>query len=186
MQRIEFSAQKIDRSFAKYSGGTLQVSGTSWFRKLKLCWFEEEKLSGLASFSFELFEVLEMLEIKKSDIESEWSTLTNGIALIPSENFKKLTIITDSPLNSKHLEQLTDALGLLKQKIAVEVRCKRLNLEPVLSYPSSNLEFGRFKGFRSVLDLAGEQKHFKLMGDSVEHRIDLFIRELTFSPIKLI
>ena len=78
-----------------------------------------------------------MLEIQKSDIESDWNTLVNGIALIPSKNFKKLTIITESSsFDQSHLKQLTDAIGLIKQKIAVEVRCKRLNLEPVLSYPS--------------------------------------------------
>ena len=78
----------------------MQVSEERWFRELKLCWFEEEKLSGLASFSFELFEVLEMLEIKISTMKSmlDWSTLMKGIALIPSENFKKLTIITDSSI----------------------------------------------------------------------------------------
>ena len=92
--RLEFSGKKVARTFAKFTGGTFQVSTKEWFRKLKLCWFEEVKLRKLPSFSFELFEVLEMLEIKKSDIESDWSKLMNGIALIPSKNFKKLTIIT--------------------------------------------------------------------------------------------
>ncbi len=76
-----------------------------------------------------------MLEIQKSDIESDWSTLMNGIVLIPSENFKKLKIITESPFNQSHLKQLTDSLGLIKQSIAVEVRLKCLTLELELSYP---------------------------------------------------
>ena len=92
MQRFEFSAQKVDQSFAKYSRGALNISTKDWLRKLKFCWFEEEYLSGVASFSFELFEVLEMLEIQKSYIEADWSTLMNGIVLIPSENFQKLKI----------------------------------------------------------------------------------------------
>jgi hypothetical protein len=75
---------------------------------------------------------------------------------------------------------LTDALGLLKQKIAVEVRCKCLNLYYFgVSKPSEKLEFGKLKGYKSELDLAGEQKHFKLLGESVEHRIDLFTRKIT-------
>ncbi len=127
---FSFSGKKVDRTFAfaKYTGGTFQVSTKDWFRKLKLCWFEEENLRKLPSFSFALFEVLEMLEIKKSNIESDLSTLMNQIALIPSKNFKKLTIITESSLTQSHLKNLIDVLGLLKQKIAVEVRCKCLNL----------------------------------------------------------
>ncbi len=77
-----------------------------------------------------------MLEINQSNIEFYWSTLMDGIALIPSENFKKLTIITVSAFYQSDLEQLTDALGLLKQKIAVEVRCEYLTLELEVSYQS--------------------------------------------------
>ena len=77
-----------------------------------------------------------MLEIKKSDIESDWNTLVNGISLIPSKNFKKLTIITESPFNQSHLTQLTDSLGLIKQSIAVELRLQCLTLELQISYPS--------------------------------------------------
>ena len=104
-----------------------------------------------------------------------------GIALIPSKNFKKLTIITESSLHQCDLKQLTDALGSLKQKIAVEVRCERLILfeNEGIKPPFKKLEFGGFKGFRGVLDdQQGEHKHLKLMGKSVEHRIDLFAREI--------
>jgi hypothetical protein len=92
--RLELRGLKVDRTFAKYTGETFKVYTKDWFRKLKFCSFEEYNLSGLPSFSFEVFEVLELLEIQRSDIEPDWKTLMNQIALIPSENFKKLTIIT--------------------------------------------------------------------------------------------
>ncbi len=134
--RLELSGQKVDQTFAKYTRGTLQISNKNWFRKLKLCWFEEEQASDIRSFSFKLFEVLEMLEIQKTYIFSYWQTLVNEIAHIPSKNFKKLTIITESAFNQSHLMQLTDKLGLIKRKVTVEVRCKGLNLEPVFSWAS--------------------------------------------------
>ena len=102
--RLELSGQNVDRTFAKYSRGTILISTKEWFHKLKLCWFEEEKLSVLHPDSFKLFEVLEMLEIQKGDIESYWRTIMKGIALIPSENFHKLKIITESSLDQSHLK----------------------------------------------------------------------------------
>ncbi len=48
--------------------------------------------------------MLEMLEIQKSDIDSDWGMIMEGIALIPSENFHKLKIITESSFDQSHLK----------------------------------------------------------------------------------
>jgi hypothetical protein len=49
-----------------------------------------------ASFNFGHFKNLEVLVIKKKAIKSDWETITNGLAKIPSLNFRKLTIETES------------------------------------------------------------------------------------------
>jgi len=38
---------------------------------------------------------LEVLVIKKKAIKSDWATITNGLALVPSPNFRKLSIETE-------------------------------------------------------------------------------------------
>ena len=39
---------------------------------------------------------MEVLVIKKKAIKSDWATITNGLALVPSLNFRKLIIETES------------------------------------------------------------------------------------------
>jgi hypothetical protein len=73
-------------------------------------------------------EVIEVLEIKKIDIVSDWNAILSGLILIPSQNFKKLAIVTSTVLSQTHLIQLTDALRVMKQEIAVEVRCDWVQL----------------------------------------------------------
>ena len=73
----------------------------SWFENIVNCTFDEENLLDACTeqkshFSFELFENLEVLVIKKKSIISDWAAITNGLALIPSLNFRKLKIETES------------------------------------------------------------------------------------------
>ena len=71
-----------------------------WFEEVIYCTFDEENLleavsDKRVSFSFEHFENLEVLVIIKKAIKSDWATITNGLALMPSLNFRKLTIETE-------------------------------------------------------------------------------------------
>ena len=63
------------------------------FKFYAKCTFEEENLFEY-EFNFELFENLEVLVIKKKSIKSDWATITNGLALIPSPKFRKMRIET--------------------------------------------------------------------------------------------
>ncbi len=65
------------------------------------CTFDEENLLDAVTdlkkwFSFEYFQNLEVLVIKKKAIKSDWETITNGLGLVPSLNFRKLIIETES------------------------------------------------------------------------------------------
>jgi len=72
-----------------------------WFEEVINCTFYEENLleavtNQRVSFNFEHFKRLEVLVIKKKAIKSDWATITNGLVLMPSPNFRKLTIETES------------------------------------------------------------------------------------------
>jgi len=64
------------------------------------CTFDEanllEAVSGAKDlFNFKHFKKLEVLVIKKKAIKSDWATIINGLSLVPSLNFRKLTIETE-------------------------------------------------------------------------------------------
>jgi hypothetical protein len=128
MPKLEFSRPWGNEFFARSTFGSLSVITQDWLRKLKQFTLEEEMLSGTPTFTFGSLEVIEVLEIKKIDIASDWNTILSGLILIPSQSFKKLKIVTSTAISQTHLVQLTDALRVMKKEIAVEVRCDWVQL----------------------------------------------------------
>ncbi len=56
---------------------------------------------------------IEILEISKKEIYSEWPSILNGLALIPSQKFRVFNLTTDT-IKPEIVESLAGALKLLK------------------------------------------------------------------------
>jgi hypothetical protein len=77
---------------------------------------------------YEKFKTIQVLQISNWDIVDEWLNIINGIVLIPSPDFRKLELTTESPIEFNNILQLASAVNLLPQQLLIEVRCEKLSL----------------------------------------------------------
>lgn len=62
-----------------------------------------DEVTGLNTFGFAAFDVLEVLEISAKDLVKDWDFITTSLPLIPSQKFHLLRIKTVT-LEFKHIE----------------------------------------------------------------------------------
>ncbi len=72
---------------------------------------------------------MQVFTVKKKVFESDWAAIINGIVLVPSADFSKLIIETGDFLQTQ-IDQLSNSLKLMKQKIDVEIRCDSFQMHP--------------------------------------------------------
>ena len=120
-----------------------------------------------------------MLTVKRKVFESDWVGIINGIVLVPSADFSKL-IIETGDFDQTQIEQLTNSLKLMKQKIDVEIRCDLFQM-----HPNSQFMYGFIEGYYRIYQRVKTHHIFVYKSDTTTTRIDLYSKKVTNQALNI-